>query len=202
MYYYLNKFILSNYYFKTFAATFPTSSYKEEAEFMVGYSSYNLSPSYRLDQTYSTKAIEEFESFVNTYPSSERVKECNRLIDELRLKLEHKTFNEGQLYYNLQQYQAAIAVFQNLLKDFPETNNAEQVRYLIAKSSYDLAANSVFTKKEERYKQSVEYADDYLSKFKDSKNYNEVKNIYDNSVSKLKSVTNGRYQNQSTRDGS
>ena len=97
-YYYLNKFILANYYFKTFAATFPTSALKEEAEFMVAYSSYQLSPSYRLDQTYSGKAIEEFENFVNNYPQSERVKECNRLIDELRLKLEHKTFTEGQLY--------------------------------------------------------------------------------------------------------
>lgn len=198
-YYYLNKFILSNYYFKTFAATFPTSSYKEEAEFMVGYSSYNLSPSYRLDQTYSSKAIEEFENFVNTYQQSERVKECNRLIDELRLKMEHKTFNEGQLYFDLRQYQAAIAVFENLLKDFPETNNAEQIRYLIAKSSYDLAANSVFTKQEERYKLSVEYANDYLGKFKDSKNTKEVQSIYDNSVNKLKSITNGRYQDQSTR---
>ena len=198
-YYYLNKFILSNYYFKTCAVTLPTSSYKEEAEFMVGYSSYNLSPSYRLDQTYSSKAIEEFENFVNTYQQSERVKECNRLIDELRLKMEHKTFNEGLLYFDLRQYQAAIAVFENLLKDFPETNNAEQIRYLIAKSSYDLAVNSVFTKQEERYKLSVEFANDYLGKFKDSKNTNEVQNIYNNSVNKLKSITNGRYQDKSTR---
>lgn len=201
-YYYINKFILANYYFKTFAATFPTSAYKEEAEFMVGYSSYRLSPTYRLDQTYSGKAIEEFETFVNNYPNSERVKECNRLIDELRLKLEHKTFNEGQLYYDLRQYQAAIVVFENLLKDFPETNNAEQVRLLIAKSSYDLASNSVFTKQEERYRQSVGYAQDYLSKFTDSKNKDEVQSIYNNSVKKLKSLTNGRYQDQSTRAGS
>ena len=201
-YYYLNKFILANYYFKTFAGTFPTSAHKEEAEFMVAYSSYQLSPSFRLDQTYSGKAIEEFETFVNNYPQSERVKECNRLIDELRLKLEHKTFIEGQLYYDLRQYQAAIAVFENLLKDFPETNNAEQIRLLIAKSSYDLASNSIFTKQEERYLQAVGYAEDYLSKFSDSKNNIEVQTIYNNSVKKLKSLTNGRYQDQSARTGS
>lgn len=201
-YYYLNKFILANYYFKTFAATFPTSDYKEEAEFMVAYSSYQMSPSFRLDQTYSTKAIEEFETFVNTYQQSERVKECNRLIDELRLKLEHKTFMEGQLYYDLQQHQAAIAVFENLLKDFPETNNAEQVRFLMAKSSFDLASNSVFAKQEERYKQAVGHAKDYLAKFGDSKNTEEVQTIFDNSVKNLKSITNGRYQNQSARNGS
>ena len=79
-YYYLNKFILSNYYFKTFAATFPTSSYKEEAEFMSAYSHYQLSPIYRLEQSYSEKAIDGFQLFVNTYPESERVKEANRFV--------------------------------------------------------------------------------------------------------------------------
>ena len=201
-YYYLNKFILSNYYFKTFAATFPTSDRKEEAEFMVAYSSYQLSPSFRLDQTYSIKAIEEFENFVNNYPRSKRVKECNRLIDELRLKLEHKTFMEGKLYYDLQQYQAAITVFENLLKDFPETNNAEQVRYLIAKSSFEMASNSVFVKQEERYRKTVEYARDYLDKFTNTAHRQEVQEIYDKSVKKLKSITNGRYQVQSTGNGS
>ncbi|HFA48737.1 MAG TPA: outer membrane protein assembly factor BamD [Bacteroidetes bacterium] len=201
-YYYLNRFILSNYYFKTFSATFPTSDLKEEAEFMVAYSSYQLSPSYRLDQTYSIKAIEEFESFVNTYPQSERVKECNRLIDEIRLKLERKTFAEGQLYYNVKQYQAAISVLENLLKDFPETNNAEQIRRMIAKAAYNLANNSVYVKQQERYEQAVGYAKDYLAKFSDSKNFSEVKSIYNNSVKKLKSLTNGRYQDEGTGTGS
>ncbi len=201
-YYYMHKYILANYYFKTFAATFPTSEFKEEAEFMVAYSSYQLSPSYRLDQTYSGKAIEEFETFVNNYPLSERVKECNRLIDEMRLKLEQKTFMEGRLYYNVRQYRAAIVVLENLLKDFPETSNAEQVRLLIAKSSYDLAVNSIYTKQEERYKKVVGYANDYLGKFSDSDNADEVRTIYNNSVKKLKSLTNGRYQDQSARAGS
>ena len=201
-YYYLHKYILANYYFKTFAATFPTSSYKEEAEFMVGYASYQMSPSFRLDQTYSEKAIEEFETFVNNYPQSERVKECNRLIDEMRLKLEHKTFDEGRLYYDLRQYQAATVTFENLLKDFPETSNAEQVRLFIARSAYDLAENSVYEKQEERYKQAVSKAKDYLSKFKESKNVGEVQSIYNNSVKKLKSLTNGRYQDESAGAGS
>ena len=169
---------------------------------MIAYSSYQLSPSFRLDQTYSTKAIEEFENFVNSYPQSERVKECNRLIDELRLKLEHKTFTEGQLYYDVSQYQAAITVFENLLKDFPETSNAEQVRYFIAKSAYRMASNSVFTRQEERYRLAVGYAKDYLSKFSGSDNKNEVQSIYDNSVNKLKSITNGRYQDKGAGNGS
>lgn len=201
-YYNLGKYILANYYFKNFSSTFPTSSYKEEADFMAAYSDYQMSPTYRLEQTYTEKAIEEFQTFVNTYPNSERVKECNRLIDEMRLKLEKKAFEEAKLYFDLRQYQAAMVSFENLLKDFPETNNAEQVRFLLAKAAFLMAENSIFEKQEERYLQTVKYAEDFLEKFSDSPNLKEVQSIHNESVKKLKSLTNGRYQDQSARAGS
>lgn len=200
-YYKLGKYILASYYYKNFSSTFPTSSLREEADFMAAYANYQMSPGFRLEQTYTEKAIDEFQLFVNTYPNSARLKECNRLIDEMRLKLEKKAFEEGKLYFDLRQYQASTVTFENLLKDFPETSNAEQVRYHIAKATYLLAENSVFEKQEERYKKTVVYAKDYLEKFKDSDNSKEVKSFYDNSVKKLKSLTNGRYQDQSTGAG-
>ncbi len=201
-YYKLSRFVMANYYFKNFSSTFPTSKLKEEADFMAAYSNYQMSPTYRLDQTYSNKAIDEFQTFVNTYPSSDRVKECNRLIDAMRLKLEKKAFEEGLLYYNLRQYQAASVTFGNLLKDFPETNNAEQVRYYIVKAEYELAVNSIYDKQEERYKTTVSNARDFLDKFLDSKDFDEIQSIYDNSVKKLKSLTNGRYKDKGARVGS
>ena len=201
-YYHLSRFILANYYFKNFTTTFPNSDKKQEASFMAAYSNYELSPTYRLDQTYTNKAIDEFQIFVNTYPSSERVAECNRLIDQMRLKLEKKAFEEARLYFDLRQYQAATATFENLLKDFPETTKAEQVRFMMAQSAYLLAQNSIYEKQEERYKQVVSYSNDFLKKFKDSDNYNEVKSFYNNSVKRLKELTNGRYQDQSARAGS
>lgn len=200
-YYKLGKYIMGNYYFKNFASTFPNSAQREEADFMAAYSNYMMSPGYRLEQTYTEKAIDDLQLFANTYPNSPRLKECNRLIDEMRLKLEKKVFDEGVLYYNLRQYQAATTTFENLLKDFPETSNAEQVRFYIAKANYLLAENSVVEKQEERYKKTVAYAKDYLDKFKGSDNYNEVKSYYNNAVKKLKSITNGRYQDQSAGAG-
>lgn len=200
-YYKLGKYIMANYYFKNFASTFPHSTQREEADFMAAYSNYQMSPGYRLEQTYTEKAIDDFQLFVNTYPNSPRLKESNRLIDEMRLKLEKKNYEEGILYFNLRQYQAATTTLENLLKDFPETSNAEQVRYHIAKATYLLAENSIFEKQEERYKSTVDYSKDYLDKFQGSSNYNEVKSFYNNSVKKLKSITNGRYQDQSAGAG-
>ena len=65
--------------FKNFSNTFPNSEYREESDFMTAYSNYQLSPTFRLDQTYTIKAIEGFQLFANTYPDSKRVEECNRL---------------------------------------------------------------------------------------------------------------------------
>ena len=200
-YYKLDKYIMASYYFKNFASTFPNSAQREDADFMAAYSNYMMSPGYKLEQTYTVKAIDEMQLFANTYPNSPRLKECNRLIDEMRLKLEKKALEEGILYFNLRQYQAATTTLENLLKDFPETNNAEQIRYYIAKANYLLAENSIFEKQEERYKKTVAYSKDYLDKFKGSNNYDEVKSFYNNAVKKLKSITNGRYQDQSAGAG-
>src|SRR5688572_14739151 len=105
--YHLGNYMLAATYFTNFASTFAYSPFTEEADFMVAYSYYKQSPSYRLDQDPSTNAIEAFQDFANKYPESERVAECNKLIDELRAKLEEKSFAQGMLYYDLGQFQAA-----------------------------------------------------------------------------------------------
>ena len=60
-FYYQGKYVLSNYYFKNFATTFPNSDLREDAEFMAAYSNYQMSPSYRLDQTYTEQSIQDFQ---------------------------------------------------------------------------------------------------------------------------------------------
>ena len=61
--------------------------------------------------------------FINLYPQSTHLQECNQIIDKLRLKLENKAFDISKLYYNTTNYQAAIVAFQNFQKDFPVVIN-------------------------------------------------------------------------------
>ncbi len=183
-------YLRSAHYFRDFAATYPNSENKEEALFMIPYSYYKMSPAYRLDQTYTAKAIDEFQLFINTNPTSERVNECNKLIDECRIKLEKKAFAEGELYYNIKNYEAATVSFKNLLKDFPESPNAEEVRYLIAKASYEWAEKSILTKQEERYQATNTYAETFLARHSDSEYTSQVKDILTNSKNKLKEIIN------------
>jgi outer membrane protein assembly factor BamD len=187
--YYLDKFTTASYYFKNFAQSYPRSEFREEADYMSAYAEYKQSPTFRLDQTPTNKAVEAFQLFINTYPSSTRVKECNKLIDEMRTKLEVKAFEEGNLYYHTKEYQSAIRVYDNLLKDFPETEKAERVRLQIVLSYYDFANNSILSKQEERYKGSVEACDDYLAKFPKGDYRKEVAEILKESKKALKYIS-------------
>ena len=58
--------ILAAYHFKNFQRTFSKDPKAEEAAYMVGYCYYLESPAYSLDQTYTYKAVNEFQLFVNT----------------------------------------------------------------------------------------------------------------------------------------
>jgi len=186
--YKLKKYLLASYYFKNFSTTFGNSDLKEEAEFMSAYSNYRISPTHRLDQDATMKAIDGFQLFVNNYPESEKVEECNGLIDELRRKLEKKAFAEGELYYNLTQYQSAKHSFENLLKEFPESPDIEKVRFMIVKSSYLLAENSIYSKKKERYEEAVKAYELFVEKFPKSAYKKELKDILNKSQSRIKEL--------------
>jgi len=189
-YYNLGQYLLASYYFKNFSQTYSTSSYREEADFMDAYSNYQLSPTFRLDQTYTQKAIDGFQLFINTYPNSERVAECNRLIDEMRAKLEKKAFEEGRLYFDLRQYQAATHTFENLLKDFPETANAEEIRFMIIRANYLLAENSILLRQEERYQETLKLANEFLDRYTGGEYEREIRSIKENSEKKLNQIDN------------
>lgn len=175
--YHLKQYLLAAYYFKNFSNTFLNSQYREEAAFMSAYSNYKLSPIFRLEQSNTQQAIEEFQSFVNFFPKSPRVAECNNLIDELRRKLEEKAFAEGELYFNLRQYQSAVISFDNLLRDYPESPDVERVRFLIAKASFLLSENSIVEKKLERYNETIVRCNDFLEKYSEGKYAKEIREV-------------------------
>lgn len=184
--YYQGDYILASTYFKNYSGTFANSPNKMDAEYMSAYSNYKLSPNYKLDQTYTSKAIEGFEQFVNLYPNTDKATEANNMIDEMRKKLEIKSFAQGELYYKIGEYQAAVTSFQNTLKDFPESKNTEEIRYLILKSSFILAQNSIYQKQVERYNETLVHYNAFIKKHPKSKYTKDVNNIHKETLSELK----------------
>ncbi|MEO1436085.1 MAG: outer membrane protein assembly factor BamD [Bacteroidota bacterium] len=189
--YYLRKYVLAAYYFKRFTDNFPNSQFAEEAAFMTAYSNYELSPTFRLDQTFSQDAVDAFQLFTNRFPESDRVTRANALIDELRAKMEKKAFNTADLYFKLQDYKAAHHTFSNLLKDFPDATDIERARFMVLKASHKLAENSIDFVKVERYQETIDAYYEFIDRHPASRFKKEAEDIFDDSVKnidRLKSI--------------
>lgn len=155
-YYKEKDYILAGYYFGNFTSSYPSSQYAEECAFMSAYCSYHDSPAPSLDQTNTQAAIASLQLFINQYPNSQRIDQCNQLIDELREKLEKKAFDIAMLYYKMDDYKAAILALNNLLKEYPDTKEREKVLYSLLDAKYEYAVNSVQEKKKERLESALE----------------------------------------------
>jgi outer membrane protein assembly factor BamD len=149
-YYKQKDYILASYYYKSFATNFSTSVYAEEALYLSAYCSYLESPRSSLDQTTTKEAISALQVFINMHPKSERIPECNKLIDELRAKLEKKDIDIAMLYFKMSDYKASVVSLNNVLKDYPDTKSKESILYAILESKYQYAINSVYDKRRER----------------------------------------------------
>jgi len=173
-------YIQAGYYFLKFTDMFPASVYSEECLYMSAYCQYLFSPDYSLDQSMSLDAIRQLQYFVDRYPNSSRIEACNKLIDEIRQKLEMKAFMIAKLYYNTESYQAAVVAFKNLLKEYPDTGHREEAYFYIVKSSYLYALQSVESKKGPRLYMAVDAYNAFMTIFPQSKYVKEVGIIYKN----------------------
>lgn len=171
-------YLLANHYFKSLLKEFPGSEYAEEAQFMVGYCSYLLSPKPRLDQTVTKEAIESLQLYVNLYPYSDRVDEANRLMDELKSKLVYKSYLNAKLYYDFGNHKASVIALGNSLREYPDSQYREELMYMLLKSKYLLAVNSVADKQTERLSDALDEYFSFIDEFPESRYRQEVNRFY------------------------
>jgi outer membrane protein assembly factor BamD len=174
--------------FENFAKTYPTSEYAEECAFMHAYCYYQDSPVYTLDQTSTVKAMNELQLFADRYPNSARVEQCNTLIDQLRLKLETKAFENAKLYFHMDDFKASVTAFKNILHDFPSGKFREESAFYIIKAWYQLAENSIESKKIERYNESLRAYGEFTGNYSESKFKKEADVLADQARKKLEKI--------------
>lgn len=190
--YHVDDFTLAAYHFNNFVQSYPNSKHAEEMQYMYAYCFYLDSPVSSLDQTSTQEAIDKFQLFINKYPSSSRVEEANRMIDELRFKLEEKEFSNAKLYFRTQHYKSAVVAFANLLKDYPASRYKEESYFLSFKSAYYYALNSIESKQEERLRGAKEEYLKLVDNFPKSRYLREAEAIYGSVESKLAAINKAR----------
>lgn len=180
-YYNQSDYLYAGYYFENFTTSFPSSERLEECMFQTGYCYYEESAKYSLDQEYTNKSLEQFELFKSRFPESERMGVVDGYVKELERKLQQKSFENATLYEKLEDYKAAIIALKNCLYDYPGIEEREEVLYLILKSSYKLASNSVEAKKYERYESTIDEYFSYVDEYPTGKYNKEAEKMYSDS---------------------
>ncbi|MEI6276910.1 MAG: outer membrane protein assembly factor BamD [Prolixibacteraceae bacterium] len=176
VYYYLAKsnygqrdYLMGGHYFRQLIKEYPHSTFSEESQYMIGFCYYLDSPTPRLDQKTTQDAIDALQLFMNIYPSSNKVADANKLIDELREKLVLKSYLNGKLYYDLGDYRASVISLTNSLKEYPDSKYREELMFYLLKSKYLLGENSIDEKKRDRLNAELDEYYTFVDEFPNSK---------------------------------
>ncbi len=179
--YCLKDYYFAAYYFKNFTKKFPYSSRAEECTYMTALCSFENAPDYNLDPLETKKAIDEFQLFMDKYPKSERIDTCNYYIKILRGRLEKKFYEQCKMYYKMERYNAAAISFTSFLQSYPDTQYREESMFLIIKSNYIYATNSVEDKKKERFETTIKSYHNFAGYFPESSYLKSAKDYFEQS---------------------
>jgi len=123
------EYILAAFEFSKLIRNMPASEFVPISQFMLAECYYELSPNYTLEQKYTKKAIEEYQAFIDFFPSNDKVKEAETKIIELNNKLARKGLHSAEIYEKLGYYDAALYYYTNLIEIYHETIYASQAMY-------------------------------------------------------------------------
>ncbi|HTK83382.1 MAG TPA: outer membrane protein assembly factor BamD [Bacteroidota bacterium] len=118
------------------------------AQYKIAMCYYNLSPDSPMDQAYTRRAIDEFQSFLEYYPSHEFARDASDKIVLLNTKLARKLYDTGRLYLKMEYYKSATIYFSAVVEKYHDTEFAEpallgKVKALIPRKRYDEAKTEI-----------------------------------------------------------
>lgn len=179
----LSNYKMKDYYtaeanFLRFIQNYPMSPFSEEAQFLRLDCLYRGTYRYELDQTPSRNCIASIEEFKMLHPESEHLEVCNKMIDNLQERIEHKAYDNAYIYYKMEDYKAARVAFRNVLKEGSDNRYREEILFYTAMSSYKYAELSVPSKQKERF---LVFLDDYynfVGEYPESSHKKELDSLY------------------------
>lgn len=166
-------YITAHETFLQYLSTYPRGQYVELARFYSGKSLYLNAPEARLDQSSTYQAIQELENFIELFPNSVNKDEAQFIIFTLQDRLVEKELYSARLYFNLgnylgNNYESCVITAQNALKDYPYTEYREELSFLVVRAKYEMAANSVVSRRLERFRDALDECYSFRNEFPES----------------------------------
>lgn len=142
------EYILAAFEFSKLIKNMPASEFVPVSQYMLADCYYLLSPGFPLDQKYTKKAIDEFQAFVDFFPTNEKVAEAEKKIKTLNDKLAEKAFNSAFIYEKMEYYTASIFYYDNVIDTYHDTKYApmamnRKIYVLIEKEKFSDAIREI-----------------------------------------------------------
>lgn len=161
------EYIMAAFEFSKLIKNMPASEFVPESQFMLAESYYELSPDYTLDQKYTKKAIQEYQAFIDFFPSNQKVADAEKKISELNEKLAKKDFTIAQIYEKLDYLKAAVIYYDDVIDTYHDTPYAKSAMYNKIKVLIDRNENN----------KALAEINKYIEKYPDDQNIDELKNL-------------------------
>ncbi len=161
------EYILAAFEFSRLIRNMSASEFLPNAQFMLAECYYQLSPNINLDQSYSKKAIEEYQAFIDFFPLNEKVNEAEQKIRELNNKLAKKEYDIAVIYEKLEYYNASIKYYDNVMEVYHDTQYAPLALY----NKIQILGKRNLNNK------ALEEAIKFIDKYPDHPNFGEVQNF-------------------------
>lgn len=168
------QYLLAAYEFSKLIQNYATSPFVPDAQFMLAESYYKLSPPYQLDQSYTKKAIEEFQAFIDIFPSNPKVEEAERKIKELNNKLAQKEYQSALIYEKMEYDKAAMQYYEQVVETYHDTKYAPMALY--NKIKIEVRKGMI--------NEALADISLFLSRYPDDTNASEIKKIEDELINK------------------
>ncbi len=142
------EYLLASFEYQQLIRNMPANPRVPDAQYKVGLCFYNLSPNANLDQQYTSKAIEELQTFVEYYPANPHAVEAERLIKELTTRLARKSYEIARQYATLDYYKSAIFYYDDVIEKYHDTEYAPmafigKTEMLISHRKYNEAYSTI-----------------------------------------------------------
>jgi outer membrane protein assembly factor BamD len=135
--------------YSDFITLHPINENAPYALYQIGMCNYNQIGDIDRDQTAAIKAKKEFEKLVSRYPDSKFATMAEKLIRECKQKMAEQEFYVGQFYFKQKKYQAALARFETVARDYANVGLDYKVEYFINETKAKIAEEEKLKKAEE-----------------------------------------------------
>ena len=129
-----NQFILSIKEYENLTRKMAFSPFFEKSRFRICEAYRIESPDYYNDQSYTEKALERYQEFLDDFPESEHGQTVTESMSILRNKLAKKLYETGVLYLKMDEFEPARMSFNNVLDQYYDTDIVEEVHVGVIKS--------------------------------------------------------------------